>query len=161
MKLKIFFCQYPNPWTLRVSGMGGYTSKCEKKSKSLHPNTHTCRRWVGEKWLTWLTGERRKRREKYTNILKGLAHEMPHGWVGAKWLTWLTGERRRRETRAAPVPCPIIVTQPGSPPNSDIFSCNQKNRHHICLEMSPHKVLTYIEHHSVCPLVGIGTPPPL
>ena len=22
----------------RVSGMGGYTSKCEKKSKSLHPN---------------------------------------------------------------------------------------------------------------------------
>jgi len=33
-----FFCQFPNPWTLRVSGMGGYTSKCEKKSKSLHPN---------------------------------------------------------------------------------------------------------------------------
>jgi hypothetical protein len=33
-----FFCQFPNPWALRVSGMGGYTSKCEKKSKSLHPN---------------------------------------------------------------------------------------------------------------------------
>ncbi len=32
------FCQFPNPWTLRVSGMGSYTSKCEKKSKSLHPN---------------------------------------------------------------------------------------------------------------------------
>jgi hypothetical protein len=32
--LKKFFCQFPNPWTLRVSGMGGYTSKCEKKSKS-------------------------------------------------------------------------------------------------------------------------------
>jgi hypothetical protein len=30
MKLKIFFCQFPNPWTLRVSGMGCYTSKCEK-----------------------------------------------------------------------------------------------------------------------------------
>ncbi len=30
MKLKIFFCQFPNPWALRVSGMGGYTSKCEK-----------------------------------------------------------------------------------------------------------------------------------
>jgi hypothetical protein len=40
MKLKIFFCQFPNPWALRVSGMGGYTSKCEKKSKSLHPNEH-------------------------------------------------------------------------------------------------------------------------
>jgi hypothetical protein len=40
MKLKIFFCQFPNPWDLRVSGMGGYTSKCEKKSKSLHPSTH-------------------------------------------------------------------------------------------------------------------------
>ena len=40
MKLKNFFCQFPNPWTLRVSGMGGYASKCEKKSKSLHPNAH-------------------------------------------------------------------------------------------------------------------------
>jgi hypothetical protein len=30
MKLKIFFCQFPNPWALRVSGIGGYTSKCEK-----------------------------------------------------------------------------------------------------------------------------------
>ncbi len=40
MKLKIFFCQFPNPWALRVSGMGGYTSKCEKKSKSLHPSSH-------------------------------------------------------------------------------------------------------------------------
>jgi hypothetical protein len=31
MKLKIFFCQFSNPWALRVSGMGGYTSKCEIK----------------------------------------------------------------------------------------------------------------------------------
>ncbi len=30
MKLKFFFCQFQNPWALRVSGMGGYTSKCEK-----------------------------------------------------------------------------------------------------------------------------------
>jgi hypothetical protein len=42
MKLNIFFCQFPNPWTLRVSGMGGYTSKSEKKSKSLHPNVQCC-----------------------------------------------------------------------------------------------------------------------
>jgi hypothetical protein len=34
------FCQFPNPWALRVSGMGGYTSKSEKKSKSLHPNAY-------------------------------------------------------------------------------------------------------------------------
>ncbi len=40
MKLKIFFGQFPNPWALRVSGMGGYTSKCEKMSKSLHPSGH-------------------------------------------------------------------------------------------------------------------------
>jgi len=33
MKLKKFFCQFPNPWTLWVSGMGGYTSKCEKSQK--------------------------------------------------------------------------------------------------------------------------------
>jgi len=38
---KNFFCQFPNPWALRVSGMGGYTSKCEKKSKSLHPNAES------------------------------------------------------------------------------------------------------------------------
>ncbi len=38
MKLKKFLCQFPNPWALRVSGMVGYTSKCEKKSKSLHPS---------------------------------------------------------------------------------------------------------------------------
>ncbi len=43
MKLKIFFCQFPNPWTLRVSGMGGYNSKCEKKSKSLHSNVEDLR----------------------------------------------------------------------------------------------------------------------
>ncbi len=30
MMFKKFFCHFPNPWTLRVSGMGGYTSKCEK-----------------------------------------------------------------------------------------------------------------------------------
>ena len=30
MKLKNFFCQFPNPWALTVSGMGGYSSKCEK-----------------------------------------------------------------------------------------------------------------------------------
>jgi hypothetical protein len=29
-EVEIFFCQFPNPWALRVSGMGGYTSKCEK-----------------------------------------------------------------------------------------------------------------------------------
>jgi hypothetical protein len=28
-------------------------------------------------------------------------------------------------------------------------------------EWRSHKLLIYIEHHSVCPLVGIGTPPPL
>ena len=30
MKMKFFFCQFPYPWALRVSGMGGYISKCEK-----------------------------------------------------------------------------------------------------------------------------------
>ncbi len=40
-EIENFFCQFPNPWALRVSGMGGYTSKCEKKSKSLHLTGHT------------------------------------------------------------------------------------------------------------------------
>jgi hypothetical protein len=44
-----------------------------------------------------------------------------------------------------------------------IFSCSCQS----CKIQNPqlyslhHKVLIYIEHHSVCPLVGIGTPPPL
>jgi hypothetical protein len=42
-EVKNFFCQFPNPWALRVSGMGGYTSKCEKMSKSLHPSTQPSR----------------------------------------------------------------------------------------------------------------------
>ncbi len=29
-EVEIFFCQFPIPWALRVSGMGGFTSKCEK-----------------------------------------------------------------------------------------------------------------------------------
>ncbi len=32
---------------------------------------------------------------------------------------------------------------------------------HVVFNYLYHKVLIYIEHHSVCPLVGIGTPPPL
>ncbi len=47
-----FFCQFPNPWTLRVSGMGGYTSKCEKKSKSLHPIEQAMYNQIGEVLLT-------------------------------------------------------------------------------------------------------------
>jgi hypothetical protein len=43
MKFKNIFGHFPNPWTLRVSGMGGYTSKCEKKSKSLHPILHVAK----------------------------------------------------------------------------------------------------------------------
>jgi hypothetical protein len=39
-KLKILFCHFPNPWALRVSGMGGYTSKCEK-SKNHCTLVHT------------------------------------------------------------------------------------------------------------------------
>ncbi len=42
-EVETFFCQFPNPWALSVSGMGGYTSKCEKKSKSLHPNGYVYR----------------------------------------------------------------------------------------------------------------------
>ncbi len=35
MKLKKFFGHFPNPpWALRVSGMGGYTSKCEQSQCS-------------------------------------------------------------------------------------------------------------------------------
>jgi hypothetical protein len=52
MKLKIFFCQFPNSWTLRVSGMGGYTSKCEKKSKSLHPIMQADASTVGDRSVT-------------------------------------------------------------------------------------------------------------
>jgi hypothetical protein len=46
-----FVCQFPNPWTLRVSGMGCYTSKCEKKPKSLHPSAQIS--WFRGKPCTW------------------------------------------------------------------------------------------------------------
>ncbi len=36
---KNFLAQFPNPWALRVSGMG---SKCETNSKSLHPTPQCC-----------------------------------------------------------------------------------------------------------------------
>jgi hypothetical protein len=36
----------------------------------------------------------------------------------------------------------------------------QAKETHVFITLT-HKVLIYIEHHSVCPLVGIGTPPPL
>ncbi len=48
MKLKIFFCQFPNPWTLKVSGMGGYTSKCEKSQN------HCTLMWMLRKILSLL-----------------------------------------------------------------------------------------------------------
>jgi hypothetical protein len=35
----IFVCQFPNPWALRVSGMGCYTSKCEKSQNHCPLNT--------------------------------------------------------------------------------------------------------------------------
>ena len=80
MKLKIFFCQFPNPWTLRVSGMGGYTSKCEKNqnhctllqrrrsgaisndsTKSIAFFAYSCSFWFTE----WLTLEPRRRGRRY------------------------------------------------------------------------------------------------
>jgi hypothetical protein len=43
MKLKNLFCQFPNPCTLRMSGMVviPQKSKCEKGVQSLHPNVQT------------------------------------------------------------------------------------------------------------------------
>jgi hypothetical protein len=43
MKLKFFFCQFPNPWTLRVSGMGGYSSKCETSQNHCTLMVSPCR----------------------------------------------------------------------------------------------------------------------
>ncbi len=42
MKLKIFFCIFPNPWALGVSGMVCYTLKMWKNPKSLHPIICVC-----------------------------------------------------------------------------------------------------------------------
>ena len=38
---------------------------------------------------------------------------------------WLTGERSRSPVSDAPVPCPIMVTLSGSPPNWEMFSWKQ------------------------------------
>ncbi len=46
-----FFGQFPNPWALRVSGMGGYTSKCEKSQNhctlAYHPRYCPRGGWAG------------------------------------------------------------------------------------------------------------------
>ncbi len=47
-EIENFFCQFQNPWALRVSGMSGYTSKCEKMSKSLHPTGQACGKHWGD-----------------------------------------------------------------------------------------------------------------
>ncbi len=74
MKLKIFFCQFPNPWTLRVSGMGGYTSKCEKKSKSLHPNVqYTVYLFTQGRW-----GELTREKVRWAQFIK-LGRKYQHG----------------------------------------------------------------------------------
>jgi hypothetical protein len=51
------------------------------------------------------------------------------------------------------------ITVPNIPMFVSIFFLN--NYIYVVGFCSNHKVLIYIEHHSVCPLVGIGTPPPL
>jgi hypothetical protein len=40
-EVKNFFCHFPSPWVLRMSGMVGYGQKCEKMPKSLHLNVHS------------------------------------------------------------------------------------------------------------------------
>jgi hypothetical protein len=42
-----FFWQFPNPWTLRVSGMGGYTSNVKKSQNHctlMHMSEHRQKR---------------------------------------------------------------------------------------------------------------------
>ena len=41
-EVKKFFCHFPSPWVLRMSGMGGYGQKCEKMPKSLLLSGQVC-----------------------------------------------------------------------------------------------------------------------
>ncbi len=50
MKLKIFFCQFPNPWALRLSGMGCYASKWKKAKITLMCVQAWGGRWRGVTW---------------------------------------------------------------------------------------------------------------
>ena len=86
MKLNFFFCQFPNPWALRVSEMGGYTSKCEKKSKSLHPTVqYVLKLQVYSCMHAFLEKMKVKKREN-TDLLLGEAvleaHDVLHFQLG-------------------------------------------------------------------------------
>ncbi len=96
MKLKNFFCQFPNPWTLRVSGMGGYTSKCEKKSKSLHPSAH-CQlikrrhynKQISSRYLLLVkTWEKRENCETQEQVKKRMHKKISAGFLKPIVLRW-------------------------------------------------------------------------
>jgi hypothetical protein len=57
--------------------------------------------------------------------------------------------------------CPVSTIRRGHPSLFSGETTRGRRRIGTGLDPLPHKVLIYIEHHSVCPLVGIGTPPPL
>jgi hypothetical protein len=61
-EVESFFCQFPNPWALRVSGMGGYTSKCEKSQNHCTLMYNWLSRIYSRPWHTksiigWLGGK--------------------------------------------------------------------------------------------------------
>jgi hypothetical protein len=44
-------------------------------------------------------------------------------------------------------------------PSFCFFGSSSRPQTHVIRDGTPHKVHIYLEYHSVCPLVGIGTPP--
>jgi hypothetical protein len=49
-EVKNFFCQFPNPWTLRVSGMG-YTSKLGKNQNHCTLVSSLTNPWPNIGWI--------------------------------------------------------------------------------------------------------------
>jgi hypothetical protein len=69
-EVKNFFCQFPNPWTLRVSGMGCYTSKCEKNQNHctlVYKSPHKHRSKMTHEAAVRLG--RKRRGERHVNLI--------------------------------------------------------------------------------------------
>jgi hypothetical protein len=84
-EVEIFFCQFPNLWALSVSGMGVYTSKCEKsqnhctlmRSPWLRPSFSKSDSTFAQQWPHFSHQTHRGCLHKYVSFLVPLLQIMP------------------------------------------------------------------------------------
>ncbi len=124
MKVKHFFCQFPNPWALRVSGMGGYTLKCEKSQNhcTLLCSVHYSLQYSygGPLYFSslWLSEDLRQRSEKgflkpalitpqplqatFTSTIEQKTNNTTQQYLGLYWAPATTHRDRQMQKATSP-----------------------------------------------------------